>query len=83
MYACRNTLQFFTIPIGLFWGGFMVDSVCEPYMAAHGDSPVLRALFGSGKGSGAAMMMFLLGVVGCLFCLMAGQKLKTYHFSEN
>lgn len=83
VYACRNTLQFFTIPIGLFWGGFMVDSVCEPYMAAHGDSPVLRALFGSGKGSGAAMMMFLLGVVGCLFCLMAGQKLKTYHFSEN
>ena len=52
-------------------------------MAAHGDSPVLRALLGSGKGSGAAMMMFLLGVVGCLFCLMAGQKLKTYHFSEN
>ena len=29
VYACRNTLQFFTIPIGLFLGGFMVDNVCE------------------------------------------------------
>lgn len=29
VYACRNTLQFFTIPIGLFIGGFMVDNVCE------------------------------------------------------
>ena len=27
VYACRNTLQFFTIPIGLFIGGFMVDNV--------------------------------------------------------
>ena len=83
VYACRNTLQFFTIPIGLFWGGFMVDSVCEPLMAAHGESAVLTALFGQGKGSGAAMMMFLLGVTGCLFCLIAGRKLKAHHFSEN
>ena len=35
VYACRNTLQFFTIPIGLFLGGFLVDRVCEPYMS-HG-----------------------------------------------
>ena len=32
VYACRNTLQFFTIPIGLFLGGFMVDNICEPFM---------------------------------------------------
>ena len=33
VYACRNTLQFFTIPIGMFFGGFMVDNVCEPFMS--------------------------------------------------
>ena len=27
VYACRNILQFFTIPIGMFFGGFMVDNV--------------------------------------------------------
>jgi hypothetical protein len=27
VYACRNTLQFFTIPIGYFFGGWMVDVI--------------------------------------------------------
>lgn len=82
VYACRNTLQFFTIPIGLFWGGFLVDAVCEPFMAAHRDLPLLQTLFGTGKGSGAALMMFLLGVTGSLFCLLVGKKLKQYHYRE-
>ncbi len=83
VYACRNTLQFFTIPLGLFWGGFMVDAVCEPFLAAHEGSAVLSALFGRGKGAGAAMVLFLLGVMGCLFCLAAGRRLKKYSFSED
>lgn len=78
VYACRNTLQFFTIPLGLFAGGFMVDQVCEPFMAAHGSLPVLQALFGSGKGSGAALMMLILGIFGSLMCLITGRKLNKY-----
>ncbi len=76
VYACRNTLQFFTIPIGLFAGGFMVDNVCEPFMRAYGDLPLLKMLFGTGKGSGAALMMLLLGVFGILICVVTGKKLK-------
>ena len=83
VYACRNTLQFFTIPIGLAWGGFMVDHVCEPFMEAHRPAQWLTALFGSGKGSGAALMMFILGVAGVVFCLASGQKLKRYQYAEN
>lgn len=83
VYACRNTLQFFTIPIGLFLGGFMVDQVCEPFMAAYGKLPILSTLFGAGKGSGAALMMFLLGVSGILICLITGSKLKQYQYIEN
>ena len=30
VYAVRNTLQFFTIPVGYFLGGFLVDDVLEP-----------------------------------------------------
>jgi ABC-type histidine transport system ATPase subunit len=29
VYACRNTLQFFTIPVGYLVGGFLVDQVFE------------------------------------------------------
>ena len=83
VYACRNTLQFFTIPIGLFLGGFMVDQICEPLMAAYGKSPILTALFGAGKGSGAALMMFLLGVGGILICIITGRKLKQYQYRED
>lgn len=78
VYACRNTLQFFTIPIGLFLGGFMVDNICEPFMATYGNVSILNTLFGTGKGSGAALMMFILGVSGSMFCIIIGKKLKKY-----
>ena len=83
VYACRNTFQFFTIPIGLFWGGFMVDKVCEPFMKKHESSYVLTFLFGSGKGSGAALMMLILGVVGSILCIATGSRLKKYHYIED
>ena len=83
VYACRNTLQFFTIPLGLLFGGFMVDSVCEPFMAENPGSGFLTTLFGSGKGSGAALMMFILGAAGVIMCLAWGQKLKQYHYTDN
>ena len=82
VYACRNTLQFFTIPIGLAWGGFMVDNVCEPFMASHQSNEVLTMLFGTGKGSGAALMMFILGAAGTILCLVSGRKLKKYHYTD-
>lgn len=83
VYACRNTLQFFTIPIGLFLGGFMVDNVCEPFMSEFGDLSILKTLFGIGKGSGAALMMFILGVSGSIICITTGKKLKKYQYNDN
>lgn len=82
VYACRNTLQFFTIPIGLFFGGFMVDRVCEPAMGRYGDWLILKTLFGTGKGSGAALMMFVLGVSGVLICAITGKRLNKYQYIE-
>lgn len=82
VYACRNTLQFFTIPIGLFFGGFMVDHVCEPLMRVYGDLSILKTLFGTSKGSGAALMMLLLGVSGSLICIITGKKLRKYQYRE-
>lgn len=80
VYACRNTLQFFTIPVGFFLGGFFVDQVCEPFMAGTAPESVFRMWFGSGKGSGAAMMMFLLGVMGVAVCLCFRGRLRKYKY---
>lgn len=82
VYSCRNTLQFFTIPIGLSLGGFMVDQFCEPVMAASPEQGMLVRLFGTGKGSGAAMMMFILGVLGVVICLGFGRILRRYRYTE-
>ncbi len=82
VYSCRNTLQFFTIPVGTFLGGFMVDKICEPVMASDLADGLLHTLFGSGKGSGAAMMMFLLGVVGTVICLAFGGVLRKYNYTD-
>lgn len=82
VYSCRNTLQFFTIPIGLSLGGFMVDHFCEPVMAQAPSQGTLVRLFGEGKGSGAAMMMFILGVLGVVICLGFGRVLQRYRYTE-
>lgn len=68
VYSVRNSLQFFTIPVGYFLGGLLVDSVFEPFMTTV-QSGILTVLFGSGKGSGAAFLFFVIGIAGVLVCL--------------
>ena len=68
VYSARNALQFFTIPLGYLCGGALVDLVFEPFMATRHGS-IFAALFGSGKGTGAALLFFVIGVCGALSCL--------------
>lgn len=69
VYSARNTLQFFTIPVGYFCGGILVDRVFEPFLAAQSPGSLWAALFGTGKGSGAAMLFGVIGIFGALSCL--------------
>ncbi len=81
VYSCRNTLQFFTIPAGFLAGGFLVDKVFEPLMAAQTDGDLL-ILFGSGKGSGAACLFFVIGIVGVAICMIFSARLRNYEWRE-
>lgn len=86
VFAARNSLQFFTIPLGYFLGGATVDVLFEPLMAAQGTDSLLASVFGSGKGSGAACFFAVQAVLGVLVCLwfmrdrhiraMAAEELK-------
>ena len=69
VFAARNSFQFFTIPVGYFLGGVLVDQVFEPIMAARTEGLLVR-LFGSGKGSGAAFLFALLWLAGIAVCLI-------------
>ncbi len=74
VYSARNMLQFFTIPLGYLTGGFLVDSMFEPFMTDKSNT-VLNQLFGTGKGSGAAFLFAVIGVMGVLVCVIFS-KLK-------
>lgn len=70
VYAARNTLQFFTIPLGYLLGGLLVDRLFEPFAARMGPGSLWECLFGLGKGSGAAGLFLVLGFLGVLTCLI-------------
>ncbi|MEF2967743.1 MFS transporter [Paenibacillus sp. M1] len=69
VYSVRNTLQFFTIPLGYLCGGVLVDRVFEPFMAVQSMDSLWVALVGAGKGSGAALLFLAIGISGALSCL--------------
>ncbi len=69
VYSVRNTLQFFTIPVGYFVGGILVDKIFEPFMEIT-KNKFLHTAFGIGKGSGAAFLFFVIGIIGVLICLI-------------
>lgn len=72
VFSARDTIQYSTIPIGTFLGGILADYVFEPFMAS-GTPPqaALSLLFGAGKGSGIAIMFFIVGVVGAATCFIS------------
>ena len=70
VFAARNSFQFFTIPLGYFLGGVLVDQVFEPIMALQGADSILVHMFGSGKGSGAAFLFAVLWLMGIGVCLL-------------
>lgn len=73
IYSVRNSLQFFTIPLGYFLGGFVVEFICEPIMAKQNEN-VLTYMFGTGKGSGAALFFFIIAFIGIGVCLYFRNK---------
>ena len=70
IYAARNTFQFFTIPLGTLAGGVLVDKWMEPWMASRPEGSAFIRLFGKGKGSGAALLFFLIAFAGMIVCLI-------------
>ena len=70
IFAARNSFQFFTIPLGYFLGGLLVDRVFEPVMAGQKADSLIVKLFGAEKGSGAAFLFAVLWLMGIGICLL-------------
>jgi hypothetical protein len=83
VYSARNTLQFFTIPIGYLAGGLLVDRVFEPLMISQQQGSLLITIFGAGKGSGAAFLFSILGIVGIVTCLIFRRDSHIWKLEES
>lgn len=75
VFSAKDTLQNGTIPLGLFLGGILAGHVIEPFMMT--DSPmqkILSRFFGSGNGSGIAVVFFSVGILGIVISLSRLRK---------
>ncbi|MGN1340519.1 MAG: MFS transporter [Oscillospiraceae bacterium] len=82
VYSVRNSFQFFTIPLGYLAGGAAVDHIFEPLM--QNAPPFLSDIFGTGKGSGAALFYFVIAFAGIAVCLIfsANKHLRSLEKTE-
>ena len=46
------------------------------------EGTIWAMLFGAGKGSGASLMMFVLGVAGVIMVVVSGSIMKKYKYTE-
>lgn len=77
VFSARDTIQFSTIPLGLLFGGLLADYVFEPFMAKITPfSETLSVIFGSGKGSGLAVLFFIVGITGTISSFLCMRKKK-------
>lgn len=70
IYSVRNTLQFFTIPLGYFLGGLLLDNVFEPLVSGASENFFIRNFFGTEKGDGASLLFFVIGIAGVAVCFV-------------
>lgn len=75
VFSARDTIQNCTIPLGLFLGGVLADHVFEPFMIHTSPiQQILAVFFGAGKGSGIAVIFFIVGVIGFITSFIASKK---------
>lgn len=79
IFAVRNAIQYSTIPFGILLGGYLADYVFEPFLAGKTAlAGMLRAIVGTGAGSGMAVMFLCTGTFGCLFSIISYIRVKQF-----
>ena len=73
VFSARNTLQYFSIPVGNLLGGFLADKVFEPFMMNKSFMQEICSVFvGKGTGSGIALLLVVLALIGFIGCSYFG-----------
>lgn len=72
VFAVRNAVQYWTIPVGILLGGILADYVFEPFMCSETRlAGVFAKIVGSGAGSGMAVMFLCTGICGFVVSMVS------------
>lgn len=70
VFSIRGMFQQASLMIGFLLGGYLADNFFEPAMrTSTALNSIFKALVGSGKGSGMALMFIGTGILGAITCL--------------
>lgn len=71
VFSARNTLQYFSIPVGYIFGGALTDKIIMPFMRKPSDlQHFFACLVGSGKGDGTGVIYVLIALAGFAGCCL-------------
>jgi MFS family permease len=84
VFSARRLIAWFTNPISPIVGGALADFVLEPTMKVQGAglTPIFGSAFGSGPGSGMALLFFFCGL-GAFLVGLTGYFIPVIHNAEN
>lgn len=83
VFAIRNMVQFFTIPIGTLLGGILADYVFTPLMKRDGvPVSILESVVGKTDGSGMAVMFVCTGVLGSVMSIACYHNRYVRHLEQ-
>lgn len=83
VFAIRNMVQFFTIPIGTLLGGILADYVFTPLMKSDGVLvSILESVVGRTDGSGMAVMFVCTGVLGSVMSMACYHNRHVRHLEQ-
>ena len=85
VFAARNAIQYFTIPIGILLGGALADYVFEPFMVNYSWlASVLQNIVGTGHGAGMAVMFLCTGILGTVasVCFYRSRSIHNLKLNE-
>jgi hypothetical protein len=84
VFSARRLIAWFTNPISPVIGGALADFILEPAMKVQGSgwTPTFASAFGSGPGSGMALLFFFCGL-GAFLVGLTGYFIPAIRNAEN
>lgn len=84
IFACRNTFESISRPIGMLFGGLIVEKYLTPF--AEKNSNLMTTIFFNTTGSNIGLLFIFTGILGffsCIYCLLIFRKNQTRDYRIN